>query len=65
MDYRAYKPEVWGGVGEKDSNSGKQWKMQNRIYKSIIAVAVATSFYPYYLIEERKALKDCKWTGEG
>ena len=25
---------VYGGIGEKNSNNGTQWKMQNRIYDS-------------------------------
>lgn len=25
---------VWGGFGEKNSNNGTQWCMQNRVYDS-------------------------------
>lgn len=42
------KPKVIGGVGEKDSNNGQQWKQQNRIYEGDVAIAVTTSFNPYY-----------------
>lgn len=44
-----YSPKVIGGVGEKDSNNGTQWKMQNRIYDNKVGVSIATSFNPYYV----------------
>ena len=43
------KPKVLFGIGEKDSNNGKQWKQQNRVYDSNLAISVCTSFNPYYL----------------
>lgn len=43
------EPKVIGGVGEKDSNNGTQWKMQNRIYDNKVGVSIATSFNPYYV----------------
>ena len=43
------EPKVIGGVGEKDSNNGTQWKMQNRIYDNKVGIAIATSFNPYYV----------------
>lgn len=46
------KPRVIGGIGEKKSNSGRQWYMQDRIYDNNIAISIATSFNPYYLVEE-------------
>ena len=46
------KPRVIGGIGEKKSNGGRQWYMQDRIYDNNIAISIATSFNPYYLVEE-------------
>ena len=43
------EPKVIGGIGEKDSNNGTQWKMQNRIYDNKVGAAIATSFNPYYV----------------
>ena len=38
-----------GGVGEKDSNGGTQWKQQNRIYSSEgTSISITTGFHPYY-----------------
>lgn len=55
LDYRKFSPKVVGGVGHKNSNSGRQWYLQNRVYEAVIAVSVPTAFHPYYLInEERK-----------
>ena len=48
------KPQVIGGIGEKKSNSGKQWYQQNRIYDNNIAISVATAFNPYYLAKGEK-----------
>lgn len=45
------KPRVIGGIGEKKSNGGRQWYMQDRIYDNNIAISIATSFNPYYLVE--------------
>ena len=28
------KPRVWGGFGEKKSNRGTQWYIQDRVYDS-------------------------------
>ena len=43
-------PYVVGGIGEKKSNGGTQWFQQDRIYDGSIAIAVTTSFNPYYQI---------------
>ena len=41
--------ELLGGIGEKDSNKGTQWKNQNRIYSSSSSSpTIATAFNPYY-----------------
>ena len=38
-----------GGVGEKDSNGGTQWKQQNIIYSSEgTSISITTGFHPYY-----------------
>lgn len=39
---------VLGGIGEKDSNNGTQWKQQNRIYDDKMAISITTAFNPYY-----------------
>lgn len=42
-----------GGIGEKNSNSNRQWYLQNRIYDAEgLALCIAQSFAPYYLEEE-------------
>ena len=48
------KPKVLGGIGDKKSNGGKQWYMQDRIYDNNIAISVTTAFNPYYLSKEKK-----------
>lgn len=42
------KAQVISGIGEK-CNGGTQYHQQNRIYNDSIAIAVTTSFNPYYL----------------
>lgn len=45
------EPKLIGGLGEKVSNGGTQYYNQDRVYDSDgVAVAVATSFQPNYLI---------------
>jgi DNA (cytosine-5)-methyltransferase 1 len=46
------KPRVIGGIGEKKSNSGRQYYMQDRIYDGDYALAIATSINPYYVVGE-------------
>lgn len=43
--------KVLGGLGEKKSNSGTQWYLQDRIYDCKISTSIATGFNPYYLTE--------------
>lgn len=45
---------VRGGVGQKLSNDGTQWYLQNRIYEGDIAIAICTCCNPYYVVYERK-----------
>lgn len=41
--------ELLGGIGEKDSNGGTQWKFQNRVYNSEnSSPSVTTAFNPNY-----------------
>ena len=43
--------ELWGGIGEKNSNNNTQWKEQNRIYDSKgIATSITTCCHPYYYL---------------
>ncbi len=46
------EPQVIGGIGEKKSNGGRQWYLQDRIYDNNIATSVTTAFNPYYKVEE-------------
>ena len=43
------KPQVLGGIGEKDSNNNTQWKQQNRIYDNNVGIAITTCFNPNYI----------------
>lgn len=58
------KPRVIGGIGQKKSNGGRQWYMQNRIYDDNIAISIATAFNPYYLVEGDKMLRGGKQVNE-
>lgn len=42
--------EVWGGLGEKKSNSGTQWYIQDRIYDSEGLCPALTGFKADYWI---------------
>lgn len=46
------EPKVIGGIGEKKSNGGRQWYLQDRIYDNNIATSVTTAFNPFYKVEE-------------
>jgi DNA (cytosine-5)-methyltransferase 1 len=46
------EPQVIGGIGEKKSNGGRQWYLQDRVYDNNIATSVTTGFNPYYKVEE-------------
>lgn len=48
---RQPKIQVVGGVGEKRSNNGTQYFMQDRIYEGDIANAVCTCANPYYKLK--------------
>lgn len=44
-------------IGEKKSNNGKQWFLQDRIYDNNIATTICTSFNPYYLTKHLRIRK--------
>ena len=48
IDTMPQQAVVIGGVGEKKSNNGTQYYLQDRIYDGDVAVSVTTSFNPYY-----------------
>lgn len=59
------KPKVVGGVGEKKSNGGTQFYMQDRIYDGEIATTTTTTheqFQPNYLVEQNNELRIRKLT---
>lgn len=41
--------KVIGGIGEKDSNNGTQWSLQDRIYEGDTAISL-TNYNPYYQV---------------
>lgn len=42
--------EVWGGIGEKKSNGGTQWYIQDRIYDSTGLCPALTQYKADYLV---------------
>lgn len=58
------KPHVIGGIGEKKSNSGTQYYLQDRIYEGDVATTTTTheSFQPNYQVEEENELRIRKLT---
>lgn len=53
---------VWGGIGEKKSNKGTQWYLQNRIFDSDgISPALSTFKSDYWVViyEEKEGEGDC------
>ena len=51
------EPKVIGGIGEKKSNSGTQYYLQDRVYDNKIATSICTSFNPYYLTSNLRIRK--------
>ena len=51
------KPQVLGGLGEKDRNNNTQWKQQNRIYDNNVAIKITTCCNPYYLENDKGGRK--------
>ena len=47
------EPKCIGGIGDKNSNNGTQWYLQDRIYDNNIAISVTTGFNPYYVSKEQ------------
>lgn len=56
-NYGTDEPKVIGGIGEKKSNNGTQWFLQDRIYDNNIATSICTSFNPYYLTKHLRIRK--------
>lgn len=42
--------KVWGGFGEKKSNKGRQWYIQDRVYDSDYLCPALTTFKSNYWI---------------
>lgn len=53
------KPRVWGGLGEKKSNGGTQWYIQDRIYDSETVSPALTVYISDYWIIVRNDM-ECK-----
>ena len=51
------EPKVIGGIGEKKSNDGTQWHLQDRVYDNKVATSICTSFNPYYLTSNLRIRK--------
>lgn len=58
------KVKVWGGLGEKNSNKGTQWYIQNRIYDTRgISPALTTYKSDYWIVifeEEMECDGNCE-----
>ena len=50
-------PKVIGGIGEKKSNNGTQWFLQDRIYDNKISPTICTSVNPYFLTKHLRIRK--------
>ena len=49
------KVKVWGGFGEKNSNNGTQWYIQNRVYDSDgICPALSVFKADYWIVIKKK-----------
>lgn len=49
--------KVIGGIGEKKSNGGTQYFLQDRIYDGDIAITIATCCNPYYVTRGKNKMK--------
>lgn len=47
--------KVIGGIGEKKSNGGSQYFLQDRIYEGDVAITILTNCNPYYRLRERES----------
>ena len=56
-NYGIDEPKVIGGIGEKKSNNGTQWFLQDRVYDNKISPAICTSFNPYFLTKHLRIRK--------
>lgn len=55
------KVKVWGGIGEKNSNKGTQWYLQNRIYDSDGLCPALTTYKSDYwvVVYEQEEKREC------
>lgn len=51
------EPKVIGGIGEKKSNNGTQWFLQDRVYDNKISPTICTSVNPYFLTKHLRIRK--------
>ena len=63
-DFDLKQVKLVGGIGEKDSNGGTQWKNQNRIYSSSSSPSIETCFHPFISLDDEKINKHLKETIE-
>ena len=57
-DFDLKQVKLLGGIGEKDSNGGTQWKNQNRIYSSSSSSpSIETCFHPFISLDDEKVKK--------
>ena len=54
------KVKVWGGLGEKKSNGGTQWYIQDRIFDSEGLCPALTSYKSDYWIVIKKEVVDVR-----
>ena len=47
---RKDKVVLWGGIGEKNSNNGTQFYIQNRIYDSDYLCPALNSYAVYWIV---------------
>ena len=56
-NHETNEPKVIGGIGEKKSNNGTQWFLQDRVYDNKISPAICTSVNPYFLTKHLRIRK--------
>ena len=65
VDFSKEEPSVVGGIGEKKSNGGRQWYLQDRVYDSNIAISVTTAFNPFYAVDGAEIIREEPLEREG
>lgn len=51
------EPKIIGGIGEKKSNNGTQWFLQDRVYDNKISPTICASVNPYFLTKNLRIRK--------